>query len=583
YLVSEEARVLLEDIERLKTRKLLTIMTDGWEDAQRRSLYGTLLAEIAEYPVILGLDDVSGDRGTADNVLKIVTTAITRKQVKPDQVIAVCTDSPTTMVAFRRKLKEKWPWVLTLYCFMHAVNNTIGRITSFPEIKAVITRNAKIVSFFNSSHYWGGQLKASEKAKRSLKTNTETRFYALILQAQSIKENRAALNDVCIRDDAQRKIGGLTPVNAAVVETVLYDRTHWALNDQLIRTCKPLVDLLGNIESRDATLADCMLELIAAHRAISQFQLMDGDSLPFMNHAIFTVNKDFHAMNTTLHWLALFLHPLCRKLAISTVTHSRKLEDACKTAAFLAKEWNWTASAAQQLMTDLKMYHDGRAPFAGGSADARKWWSGLIVTAQDHPLKGLAIRILSIVPHSAEVERFFSNLGGIHTPRRSNIGVDKLETLGTLRNHYIYALKDEAAAKGKSTRRKHGHMHTREEGGINVETANDLLADFSWIGPPISTEALAGEDEHMQGPETISLEELDAEFARLDTLAAGDDEGDKLGSDVGIKDVYDTREIESIRNGFAPLSVEEDAGVNDNVTGPTHKWDPLTLLESVGM
>ena len=34
---------------------------------------------------------------------------------------------------------------------------------------------------------------------------------------------------------------------------------HWQLTDQLLRVCKPFVDGIGNLESRDATLADCEL------------------------------------------------------------------------------------------------------------------------------------------------------------------------------------------------------------------------------------------------------------------------------------------------------------------------------------
>jgi len=72
---------------------------------------------------------------------------------------------------------------------MHGVNTIIGKITTFPPIKATITKNSIIVSFFNSSHYWGGQLEELSKGKevtRGMKTNTESWFYSLILQALSV-------------------------------------------------------------------------------------------------------------------------------------------------------------------------------------------------------------------------------------------------------------------------------------------------------------------------------------------------------------------------------------------------------------
>jgi len=95
---------------------------------------------------------------------------------------------------------------------MHGINTIIGKVVAYPRIKDAITKNSRIVTFFNASHYWGGQLDLAATKKgvtRGLKTNTESRFYALILQALSVKEHKSALTE---REDAQRAMGGLTPI-----------------------------------------------------------------------------------------------------------------------------------------------------------------------------------------------------------------------------------------------------------------------------------------------------------------------------------------------------------------------------------
>ena len=107
--------------------------------------------------------------------------------------------------------------------------------------------------------------------------------------------------ELCSRDGAQRKINGLTPVNEEVVATV-FGLARWKMTDQIIRICKPLVDIIGDVESRDATLADCMLQLIWAHRAVVNSPLMEGDDPAFADHAKTTLNIHFHAMNTDIHW-----------------------------------------------------------------------------------------------------------------------------------------------------------------------------------------------------------------------------------------------------------------------------------------
>ena len=59
-----------------------------------------------------------------------------------------------------------------------------------------MTKNARIVSYFNSSHYWGGQLveiAIRVKVTRTMKTNFPTCFYGLVLQAISVQSYRYVL------------------------------------------------------------------------------------------------------------------------------------------------------------------------------------------------------------------------------------------------------------------------------------------------------------------------------------------------------------------------------------------------------
>ncbi|KAG2124570.1 hypothetical protein BD769DRAFT_1467779 [Suillus cothurnatus] len=59
-------------------------------------------------------------------------------------------------------------------------------------------------------------------------------------------------------------------------------------------------------------------------------------------------------------------------------------------------------------------------------------------------------------------------------------------------------------------------MHTREEVGIAVETAQDLEASFAWA-PSLSTESRNADDLFV-GPESILLDDIAAEFAALEEL-----------------------------------------------------------------
>ncbi|KAF9241820.1 ribonuclease H-like domain-containing protein [Melanogaster broomeanus] len=568
-LDSEAVRVQQEDIDRLKPRKKLTLLLDGWEDLLKRSLYGSVAVEVNHHPVVLALQDMTGSRGTAENLVTISQKAMTKMEIGDGKnLIAVTTDNPTVMQAFRRKLH---------------LNTLIGDIVAYPEMKKIITKTTRVVSFFNSSHYWGGQLNNEAKKldiKQRLKQNCESRFYALILHCMSVKSHKNPLYHICIRPDAQRKTNNQSPVAPDVVDIVLHERNYWKRLEQLIKTTKFLVDALGNIESRQASLADCMLELIRCAKQMSQLKCDDDDDLGFWMHAKSVFNKRFHAINTDCHSLALFLHPMCRKLAITQAASGRSLEFMIKEALDVAKRWKWDKVKAMKLIEDMRAYNLSRAPFAGGQADGLAWWENLPISADTHPLKPFAVTILSIVPHAGDVERLFSDLGSTQSPRRCNLSVDTFETLGKIWANLRYHLHVRNVTAGKQTLRRHAHMHTRAAPGINLEVVKDLGDNFTWT-PPLS--ALSEEDLALAGPESISLDDIDAEFAALEAQKEGEWLDSVDGKEVLEGNYYSFEELERVDKGIVPKVMEDEVAAVDHGARGDNAWDAGDLMSSSGL
>ncbi|KAF7372617.1 DUF659 domain-containing protein [Mycena venus] len=415
-LDSEAADVFIRESERLKSSKLLTLLEDGWEDRLKRSIYGVLAAAIDTFPIVMSLDDLTGQRGNAVKCLEIAVNSLELMGVPEGRnFIALTTDNPTTMQSFRRLFQKKFFWVLTFACFLHSCNTLIGEICSYPLMKKMVSKANRTVTFFNGLHYWGGQLKAEARrlnVTRGLKKNCESRWYALILLCLSVRSHRQPLSITCLREDAQTKKNGLSPVATDVISIVLNTPGFWPLLDQLTRIAKPIVDAIGNCESRQTTLADCMLQLLRCARTMSTVSLEAGDDEGFLTHAKATFDRRFIRIATPIHWLALFLHPLCRKLAVSQASRGHSIEFMIETALTIAKQWKWEKLRAQRLCDGLRRYHQCKFPFAGSKKDAREWWEA--IPAENHEgIRTLAIALVSIVPHSAEVERLFSDLGGI--------------------------------------------------------------------------------------------------------------------------------------------------------------------------
>jgi hypothetical protein len=110
---AEAACVQIEEINGLKKGKRLTLLFDGWEDKLHWSLYGTVAAQVGEYPTILSLDDLTGYRRSADKYLEMTKKALRNMEIKNGgNIIALTTDNPIVMQSYRGKCKFEYYGVL---------------------------------------------------------------------------------------------------------------------------------------------------------------------------------------------------------------------------------------------------------------------------------------------------------------------------------------------------------------------------------------------------------------------------------------------------------------------------------------
>ncbi|KAJ7925558.1 hypothetical protein B0H13DRAFT_1600419, partial [Mycena leptocephala] len=178
-----------------------------------------------------------------------------------------------------------------------------------------------------------------------------------------------------------------------------------------------IVDAIRNCESCQTTLADCMLELLRCTQMMSKMELEENEDAGFLAHATATFDRRFIKIATPVHWLALFLHPSCRKLALSGDSQNgcgKSLEFVIKATLKLAQQWRWGSKKAKKLVEDVKAYHRFKFPFSGNAVDAKEWWEA--IPLQYEGIRQLAIVLHSIAPHSTDVEHLFSELGGIQSP-----------------------------------------------------------------------------------------------------------------------------------------------------------------------
>jgi hypothetical protein len=105
--------------------------------------------------------------------------------------------------------------------------------------------------------------------------------------------SRQSLSHLCLREDAQKKIGGLLSVAPDIVTIVLCDAEFWPAIEQEIKVMKPIIDLIADEESHNLSLTSYMLGLIWLAKTISQLPIEDGDDVDFWQHTKAVFNQRF--------------------------------------------------------------------------------------------------------------------------------------------------------------------------------------------------------------------------------------------------------------------------------------------------
>ena len=125
-------------------------------------------------------------------------------------------------------------------------------------------------------------------------------------------------------------------------------------------------------------------------------------------------------------------------------------------------------------------------------------------------------------------------------------------------------------------------MHTRTNGGINVDLATDMQHNFTWT-PPLAS--LSHRDDDLEGPESITDEDIDAASAEIEQRNAGNATNvDPVieGAEIEAAKVYDLEEFEQVEKGVVPKAFKDEVQVIVLAAGAVD-WDIKSLLHEKGV
>jgi hypothetical protein len=136
-----------------------------------------------------------------------------------------------------------------------------------------------------------------------------------------------------------------------------------------------------------------------------------------------------------------------------------------------------------------------------------------------------------------------------------------MEDLGQLQAHYTHYLHQQLGLAGKPVCRKHAHMHTKKNPGVNEEVVEQLSEDIQVISDAPADGTVSPEVD-----DDVSDAELECEFEKIQEMMSGFTGGVDTFRGEGIEagKSYSWEELTWVEQGIAPPPLSETVSIHAN-------------------
>lgn len=425
----------------------LTILLDGWTDVSGNSIYA-YIGQTREEVFVLDICQLK-QRPSADNIKSQLFDVLARLNLSTKQIIAVTTDTPNVMEKLRRDVSNEHPNILSIKCGLHILNLAIQGAIKNQGMMDVFKRNQSVVNFFTSSHYWLNRLREwmqKNGVAKGLHTYTATRWYSAVQVVLSVAGLEEGLM-VCLGESFSTQ----NPLPQKI-NTILQSPNHFTKTRSLANVLKPLTDAISRLERLDASLDQIFISIITSYRQVQEAEV-DEECRSWRGAVLSAISSAAKRFDQPVYFVALFLNPEWQTMAIS---RKHDADSITKETLILAKNFGFSKNQCIQIKSDIANYivlvqarrrRDGMEPW--------NWWNQQTKCQQ---LRLLALKILSVRPHTAAVERLFSSLGLTKTKSRNRLNVERMKMMAMIRSR-IQAHDD----KGRSARSFASNKRATEE------------------------------------------------------------------------------------------------------------------------
>ncbi|GBC46481.2 ribonuclease H-like domain-containing protein [Rhizophagus irregularis DAOM 181602=DAOM 197198] len=412
-------------------KPLKSAALDGWTNPNGVSVYNYVILTPDREQYLYALHDYSGDHHTGDFLASQITDII--KKIGPEKVSALVTDNAANCVKAREIVTNQFPNIIDLQCIAHFVNLVTKQIMEHDLAKITISGCNQITSFFKRSHIVGKLLTDTTTTLQivggRLKTYFETRWTSMYEAVSSVSRLRMALEHVLKNNPNE--------ITNKSVRQNIQSSEFFSNVDKLTKVLKPIKTAITLLESANANLADCFLQLILIANTIKKI--------------IFSRNaRGLKAV----YW--------------KTIT---------TTAAQIWQNNGGDRRSCNRLLAQMHNYELRKSPynqeFDSHLETPMSWW--LTIKDKYDYLPALAIMVFSITPHSAGCERIFSTLGWLYGIRWQRLGLLKVEAMAKIWSFYVSNIKNELAYVSQQYTENEVHEMINDSTFLQFEEEEDEI------------------------------------------------------------------------------------------------------------
>ncbi|PKK56205.1 hypothetical protein RhiirC2_800528 [Rhizophagus irregularis] len=254
--------------------------------------------------------------------------------------------------------------------------------------------------------------------------------------------------------------------------------------EELQLILKPIKEAIKYLEMKNATLANCFLQLIKLFYSIKN---LSETHTTFRQQCIKAFNKRWTQFDFRLYMLAYLLHPLYRGKGFQN--------QVCRKVVYWAIENIWIKMGGEEnfsskLIGQIAAFRDNLPPyndeFISKYYTVERWWNYVEQDeGEENFIQQLALKVFSITPHNAGCERIFSVMGWYMNKRRTRLSINHLQNLTKLHTYYVSNAKTELKYTAKD-------MNAKNDEEFYQLVRNGIYQN---INDEIEEEEFDGEDE----------------------------------------------------------------------------------------